>query len=214
MKKVGTTTNDSFIGMWDNVFTKEECEVTVRHLDKVFTNSPELLHTENRPGRKDLAMFVQDKAPTIEVGRKIVERLIPCWEHYCSAYGLDGFTGRFHELFCQGIKVQKSITNGGYCDWHFEQGTGPGSPERFAVWMMYLNEDFEGGNTEFMHQELAVKPEAGKLLIWPASYTHNHRAAANLVGTKWIATGWFSYQKESMWIPKDNLPKDYVPRAQ
>ena len=62
--------------------------------------------------------------------------------------------------------------------------------------MLYLNTVDEGGKTEFKYQDLAIKPEAGTLLIWPAAYTHVHRANPDLVGKKYIATGWFVYPEK------------------
>ena len=59
--------------------------------------------------------------------------------------------------------------------------------------MLYLNTVDTGGKTEFKYQDLAVKPEAGTMVIWPASYTHVHRANPDLVGNKYIATGWFNF---------------------
>ena len=43
-------------------------------------------------------------------------------------------------------------------------------PDMFAA-MLYLNDDFEGGNTVF--HDLVVKPEVGKLIIFSNSqYLH------------------------------------------
>lgn len=91
------------------------------------------------------------------------------------------------------FKLQKSLAGGGFTDWHTEQGSSQGSKDRFAVWMIYLNTVNKGGKTEFLYYDKAVKPEQGTLLIWPASYTHVHRAAPDLEETKYIATGWFTY---------------------
>ena len=46
--------------------------------------------------------------------------------------------------------------------------------------------NFENGSVQF-------KPTKGQLLIWPAAFTHTHRAAKDLEEDKYIATGWFHY---------------------
>lgn len=199
MKKVGITNNDSFIGLWDSIFTQEECRKTVDHLEGVFNTCPELLHVENSQTRRDKAMFILDKQQTLEIAEKIIERVAPCWDEYCITYK---HPRDYYKSMNRSIKAQKSSTDGGYVNWHHEQGPTPLSETRCAVWMVYLNDNFEGGFTEFEHQELAIKPKAGSLLIWPASFTHRHRAAPDLVGDKWIITGWFSYQPEALWLPQ------------
>lgn len=90
------------------------------------------------------------------------------------------------------VKIQVAYSGGGFCDWHTEQGNGPGYGNRFMVWMIYLNTVNDGGKTEFRFFD-SVKPVAGTLVYWPASYTHVHRAAPDLNEEKWIATGWFKY---------------------
>lgn len=199
MKKVGITNNDSFIGLWDDVFTQEECKKTVEHLEWVFTKHPELLHVETGKTRRDNAMFLLDKLQTSEIAEKVIQRIYPCWNEYCEIYD---HPREYYKSMNRSIKAQKSSTDGGYVSWHHEQGISPLSQTRYAVWMMYLNDNFEGGFTQFQHQELAIEPKAGSLLIWPASFTHRHRAAPDLVGDKWIVTGWFSYQPEDEWLPQ------------
>ena len=58
--------------------------------------------------------------------------------------------------------------------------------------MLYLNDDYEGGETEFLYYKTRIKGEKGKLLIWPAGITHAHRGGLVLDGTKYVATGWFN----------------------
>ena len=56
--------------------------------------------------------------------------------------------------------------------------------------MLYLNYVDDGGETEFLYQHKRFKPEAGKLLIWPAPWTHLHRGNPPLKGEKYIITSW------------------------
>ena len=92
------------------------------------------------------------------------------------------------------FKLQKSSEGQGFFTWHTEQGHGKNNRSRYAVWMYYLNDVTEGGATEFMHQKISVQPTKGTLVLWPASYTHVHRAAPNLKQEKYILTGWFRYE--------------------
>ena len=55
---------------------------------------------------------------------------------------------------------------------------------------LYLNDDFEGGETEFLYQNRRELPVAGDVIIFPAGYTHTHRGNPPIGGTKYIATSW------------------------
>lgn len=98
-----------------------------------------------------------------------------------------------------GYKFQKSTEGGGFTKWHAEANVGNPkfwrSRNRFGVWMFYLN-DTDTGYTDFMHQKLSIKPEIGKLVIWPAYFTHTHRANPDLKEDKYIITGWLETDYE------------------
>lgn len=64
---------------------------------------------------------------------------------------------------------------------------------RTLVWMTYLNDVKDGGETEFPMFGLKIKPEKGKTIIWPAEWTHAHLGAVVKKGNKYIITGWMHY---------------------
>lgn len=82
----------------------------------------------------------------------------------------------------------------GFYAWHTER-TGSNEPfhSRHLVYMTYLNDVSDDGETEFFHQELKVKPEKGLTLIWPADWTFTHRGITSKTEEKYITTGWFNY---------------------
>ena len=107
-------------------------------------------------------------------------------------------TGRGHYKIT-GYKLQKSTKGGGFTTWHSELPIFSSKwidfRERFGVWTLYLN-DTNTGYTDFMHQKLSIKPETGKLGIWPAYFTHKHRANPDLKEDKYIITGWLETNYE------------------
>lgn len=92
-----------------------------------------------------------------------------------------------------GYKIQKYTLNEnpeetGFYDWHNDfwidnRGT------RILVFMWYLNDVEEGGETEFCNG-LKIKPEAGKLVIFPASWYIVHRGNKPISNDKIICNGW------------------------
>lgn len=92
------------------------------------------------------------------------------------------------------FNIQYYKPNEGFCVWHSER-TSPIHPvtTRHLVFMTYLNDVTDGGETEFFHQNLKVKPQKGLTLIWPADWTHTHRGITSPTQEKYIVTGWFNY---------------------
>lgn len=90
--------------------------------------------------------------------------------------------------------IQYYPPGGGYFDWHSERLSASGHiGARNLVFMTYLNDVVDGGETEFYHQEIKVKPEKGLTLIWPADWTHYHRGVTSPTQEKYIVTGWLSF---------------------
>lgn len=94
----------------------------------------------------------------------------------------------------ENIKIQHYLPNQGYFDYHCERiGAVDPYQARHLVFMTYLNDVTNAGETEFYHQKLKVKPEKGKTLIWPADWTFTHRGITSSTEEKYIITGWLSY---------------------
>lgn len=87
---------------------------------------------------------------------------------------------------------------GGYPYWHCElypRDAGCETLHRHLLWTVYLNDDFDEGETEFFFQQRKVTPNTGSLLIAPAGFTHTHRGNRPERGDKFIATSWVLFQR-------------------
>lgn len=96
------------------------------------------------------------------------------------------FKGPFKD---SGYAIQRTLPDEHY-HWHIDGGSHDFSQRQLvAVW--YLNDvDGPGGETEFSRQQVKIKPEAGKLLLFPPFWTHEHRGVTLEKGVKYIATTW------------------------
>jgi hypothetical protein len=115
------------------------------------------------------------------VAQQYIE-LYPYVDHY-SKWGIS-----------ESINIQKYEPQQGYFGWHTERGSAshPQS-SRHMVFMTYLNDVTDDGETEFYHQNLKVKAEKGLTIIWPADWTHTHRGITSTTQPKYIITGWFNF---------------------
>lgn len=99
------------------------------------------------------------------------------------------------------INIQKYLADqGGYPRWHCELHPQANDPQceklhRTLLWTIYLNDGFDEGETEFLHQRRKIAPKTGALLIAPAAFTHTHRGNMPKGGDKYIATSWVLFQR-------------------
>jgi hypothetical protein len=61
---------------------------------------------------------------------------------------------------------------------------------RVITFLWYLNDVKEGGETEFW-DSLLIKPEKGKLIMFPSFWCFPHRGKMPISDHKYIITGWF-----------------------
>ncbi|MGO2477627.1 MAG: 2OG-Fe(II) oxygenase, partial [Pseudoalteromonas sp.] len=92
------------------------------------------------------------------------------------------------------IQAQKYQTNkGGYPYWHSEVYPQAGHNDalhRVLLFMFYLNDVEEGGETEFYYQERKISPKQGSMVIAPGYFTHTHRGNKPISNDKYILTSW------------------------
>ena len=92
------------------------------------------------------------------------------------------------------IKIQHYKPGEGYHAWHTERSSATMPfATRHLVFMTYLNTVTDGGDTEFYHQRIKIRPEKGLTLIWPADWTFMHRGVISRTQDKYIITGWYNY---------------------
>jgi hypothetical protein len=60
---------------------------------------------------------------------------------------------------------------------------------RVITYIWYLNDVDEGGETEFCG-DFKIKPRAGKLVLFPASWCYPHSGFMPISDNKYIITGW------------------------
>ena len=100
------------------------------------------------------------------------------------------FSGPFKDI---GYAMQRTDPDE-YYHWHIDGGSHQFSDRQLvAIW--YLNDvEGPGGETEFLNQNVKVKPETGKLILFPPFWTHEHRGVKLQNGVKYIATTWIVFK--------------------
>ena len=104
------------------------------------------------------------------------------------------YSDKIHHYFQvrESVNIQHYAPGESYAGWHCERQS-PGENSRHLVFMTYLNTVKVGGETEWHHQKLKIKPKKGMTVIWPTDWTHVHRGCPAPKEDKYILTGWWSY---------------------
>jgi hypothetical protein len=127
------------------------------------------------------------------VFEEYMNALANCFHEYNLLYPESNKTAPYGVL--EVVNIQRyDPPAGGYHSWHTERASGHfPSVMRHLVFMTYLNDVEEGGETEWKYQKLRVKPEKGLTVIWPSDWTHTHRGLVAPTETKYIVTGWVDF---------------------
>jgi len=190
------------IGIYKNAISHQLCDKLIQHYDNskliFLRENKNQFHPGDRP--RDNYTFLNlllnlDKYSTKEKQEikndinsfyKILFKLV---SNYIYKYPHLEEYGKL--IPCEGIKVQKTLPGEGYHMFHMEQdATRVEYMARILVYSLYLNDIEKGGETEFLHQHIRLKPKKGTLCIFPAGFTHVHRGNPPLLGEKYITTGW------------------------
>ena len=123
-----------------------------------------------------------------------IEHLNVCYLDYLEQW--DFLKSTFPRMHIGPFNLRKYDEGGHFGGLHAER-TSLNVLHRVLVWMTYLNDVPEGGETEFPMFGLKIKPEKGKTLIWPAEWTHAHLGAVVKRGKKYITTGWLHFPHDA-----------------
>tara|TARA_B110000483_G_scaffold144619_1_gene172629 strand:- start:213 stop:881 length:669 start_codon:yes stop_codon:yes gene_type:complete len=132
--------------------------------------------------------------------RKVYEEYSKYLESTFSGYGdprypvYDGLLKNQKQMCCTGFPIQRIGGEGKMYDWHHD---GDLTKPKFIQIIFYLNtlQENQGGCTEFIDGR-KVRPEVGKVLVYPCSWTFPHKGGEILDGYKYICTTTVSIQND------------------
>jgi len=96
----------------------------------------------------------------------------------------------YDDLSIVSFQVQRYIKNIGRYIYHNDFTVDSlGKKHRVITFIWYLNDVEEGGETVF-NGTTFIKPEMGKLVLFPATWTYPHCGRMPISSNKYIITGW------------------------
>lgn len=105
-----------------------------------------------------------------------------CSEEYSSRYNID--LGRLAPLSIS--KYFEGNSMGSHTDSY------DGDTSAVLSIVLYLNDDYEGGELYFKEQQIKVKPEKNSLVAFPSTKPYFHESLPIISGTKYLSPGFWN----------------------
>ncbi len=193
------TISDDGIGIFDGFFPHELCDKYIKYFnDREMAGFTQDRWTSQKMKplvMQDSQVFMPNGDFLTDIDVKIISEpfLKTFWEEIYKTYVqkfsvLESYAP--HKIFH--LKLQKTLPTQGYHIWHSEDSNRE-STSRILVFILYLNDVEEGGETEFLYVKRRVSAKKGRFVLWPAGFTHTHRGNPPLSGEKYIMTGWVEF---------------------
>ncbi len=167
--------------------------------EKVVKNNLSWNQTKAQPWRswEDNGHFFclqKDLFPINQINKKdffynelsnLAERLFP---------PLDIFMNKYKEIYPfltlrsrDDIMRVLKYENSGFLPAHTDQGV---STRTLSV-LVYLNDNYEGGNITFPNSKVSLKPEAGSMIFFPSNFLYVHQIEPITNGIKYSLPNWY-----------------------
>jgi len=178
----------SFIFTKDKALPADVCKEIIRRFeanpDDQYAGRIGQTFTEETSIKKSTDLVVSDKEHWRDIDKLLFQSLGKAITEFRETYPY--FKGPFKD---NGYAIQRTDP-GEHYHWHIDGGSHDFAMRQLvAVW--YLNDvEGPGGETEFLFQDVKVKPEQGKLVLFPPFWTHEHRGVTLEKGVKYLATTW------------------------
>lgn len=175
-----------------NLLSEKICEQLIMRSKRFFTPSRVIggQYAQEISGRTSSTALIRDIAPGVETRIKAA---------ICELMGID-------VLYCEPLQIQHYEAGQEYrihADWFDSKHEGyaenvKDQGQRTWTCLIYLNGDFQGGETHFPDVKLKVKPETGKACVWnnltltgEENRKTYHAGMPVSNGNKYILTAWF-----------------------
>ncbi len=181
-----------FICCYD-IYDEQECHTIIDWFEK----NPEI-HHDGKTGNAGHGLIVNwDKKvatqaypkPDDAISHFLTQGIFRAYENYEK----DNLTPKGEPLTLRDISVRVYPKDEGYFLEHYDQTAGPNATRVFAV-IVYLNDVIEGGCTTFPDLNVTIKPEKGKVLIFPCNFMFAHEGEMPKSNEKYIATAFIHFQ--------------------
>ncbi len=178
----------SFIFEIPNALVAERCKEMIHRFeekqDQQYVGLIGQALDQDRSIKRSTDLVVSGKPDWKDIDQLLFQSLAGVLRQFRETFPF--FKGRFKDM---GYAIQRTQP-GEFYHWHIDGGSHAFAGRQLVV-IWYLNDVAgPGGETEFSYQQIKIKPEQGKMLLFPPFWTHEHRGVMLQQGVKYLATTW------------------------
>jgi hypothetical protein len=185
---------EDFIRVYPGAFPAEQARALCRHLKDLFAKGFGTSRQSTgvpKTVTDDQQIWDIREVDGADYRATVMPVLFECLKKYVDEFDiLASFT-----LVGWWLKAQLTRKGEGYHAWHFESASFF-EAKRVLAWSIYLNDDYQGGELEFLYLGRRLQLGEGDVVIFPAAFTHTHRGNMVLGGEKLLLTGWYELVPE------------------
>lgn len=187
------TKHSDFIYQYDDFISHEQCDELVRTVESsyYYKNNPQSkTQTRNNLSLNlsHIAAFWENNEEIQQANAMSHEIIMKAHQQYMNDNKLlkAYMPSYYHNL--GGEYFYRYYDENDYYDWHFDAS---GITEHVHSYIVYLNDDFDGGDTLFLTQKKRVKPKKGSVLCFTCDFYSIHKGSKVTNGMKkiiWVCT--------------------------
>lgn len=184
----------NYIVSYNNALIPELCEHII---EKFEASSKKHERTVLEGHRSFTELNISAEKQWHDINEMLLDKMQDYLKRYMRDFEIDNDTWP-KQIGYEQLRVKRYLPNDvDRFDFHVDVGDYS-SARRFLVYFFYLNTVDEGGETCFTLNKktpphIKVKPEEGKLLMFPPLWTHPHIAMKPISGPKYIIGGYLHY---------------------
>lgn len=186
-----------FLEFYLDALSPDACADIISRFDRdphVF--SSRTANSANPKVRSGTMLAIGDLPHWSDVAAQLADTLQQKLRDYVAKYPALQYLAQPDQSEVTAPVIERIEPGQGY-DWHIDAGPAQ-THDRLLSFLIYLRDVDSGGHTEFPFQEIAVKPKAGALLIFPPFWTHLHRGAPPVSNTKYNITSYLVLRPRRM----------------
>jgi len=177
---------ESCVRYYDRIVSKEWCDQTINMFEQEDPSHHYGFNEGDNPRKSFTELDIEDKEKWLDVKETFIRVCHQNFQNFTKDVGIEK-----HHLppiiDLENVRIKKYVANGKdvFKD-HVDvlRSTGPSS-KRFLVFILYLSDVEEGGETSIPRYKIKCKPKAGRLLMFPPFWTHPHQGEKVIKGTKY-----------------------------
>lgn len=180
------------INLYENAISKEDCNYIIKSLEDEISlgkrgiqwsgaqvnGAEDDLHARNcvdlKFKKEEIGKYTEDSQVLKNIHQMVEQRLDLCLRHYESLWN---FSIQYKEAF-NFVKYAP----GKYFKLHADHGPYYTCTVSAVI---YLNDDYDGGEIEFPRHNLVLKPKAGDIILFPSNFVYEHASLEIFSGNKY-----------------------------